>query len=351
MIKLESIHISPEFLNLIGEIDEFRGSWQVLQHLSPERLASLRKVATIESVGSSTRIEGAKLSDKEVEELLSRLEAKLFQSRDEEEVAGYADVMEQVFQHYDMIPFTENYIKQLHEMLLQFSSKDTRHRGQYKKFSNNVEAFDHTGKSLGIVFETVTPFDTPKLMEQLINWAQQTLNDKTLHPLLTIAIFVVWFLAIHPFQDGNGRLSRVLTTLLLLKTGYTYVPYSSLENIIEANKENYYLALRHTQTSFKKESPDWNPWVKFFLHALKKQKDQLAQKIARETILTQRLNPLAVQIVDLIKSHGQLSIGELQTLTHANRNTLKVQLRELVKNGHLQLCGGGRRTWYVIAKS
>ena len=143
----------------------------------------------------------------------------------------------------------------------------------------------------------------------------------------------------------------MLTTLLLLKTGYSYVPYSSLENIIEANKENYYLALRRTQTSFKKEKPDWNPWLKFFLHALKKQKDQLAQKIEREKILVQRLNPLAMQIVELIKSHGQLSIGELQTLTNANRNTLKVQLRELVKHGHLQLCGGGRRTWYVIAKT
>ena len=178
---------------------------------------------------------------------LSGLQITSLHSRDEEEVAGYAECIEQVFESYAHIPVDENHIKQLHQVLLKYSSKDTRHRGEYKKLNNPMEAFDQNGKSAGIVFKTATPFDTPQKMTELTEWL--TLEGKTrqTHPLLTIAVFIVHFLAIHPFQDGNGRLSRILTTLLLLQAGYGYVLYSSLERIIEENKEQYYLKLRRTQ--------------------------------------------------------------------------------------------------------
>src|SRR5581483_347780 len=153
-------------------------------------------------------------------------------------------VCEEIFISYEYISLTENYIKQLHAMLLQYSEKDKRHRGEYKKLSNNVEAFDAEGNSLGIIFQTASPFETPMKMEILTDWTRQALEHQELHPLLIIGIFAVSFLAVHPFQDGNGRLWRLLTTLLLLKTGYSYVPYSSLESVIEDNKEGYYLALR-----------------------------------------------------------------------------------------------------------
>lgn len=243
MIRTDSLTVSQETLTLIAELDEFKGAWRALGRLAPERLRQLRKVATIESVGSSTRIEGAKLSDREVEKLLSRVKAKSFATRDEQEVAGYALAMDTVFSNHEAIPVTENYIKQLHGILLKYSTKDARHRGHYKKFPNSVEAFDSSGKSVGVVFETSSPFDTPRQMEELVGWFNQAVADKALHPLIVIAIFAVVFLAIHPFQDGNGRLSRVLTTLLLLKSGYAYVPYSSLESVIEQNKEGYYLVL------------------------------------------------------------------------------------------------------------
>ena len=349
MIDIQTIHISPELLSLIAEVDEFRGKWRALHNLAPDRLALLRKIATIESVGSSTRIEGAKLSDKEVEALLSRLNSDSFRSRDEEEVAGYAEVMEQIFMNYTTIPFTENYIKQLHSTLLKYSTKDTRHRGEYKKFPNHVEAFDESGKSIGIVFKTTTPFKTPLLMEQLINWTQQALLDKSLHPLLVIGIFIVWFLAIHPFQDGNGRLSRVLTSLLLLKSGYIYVPYSSLESIVEENKENYYLALRRSQSTLEDNKIKWEPWLKFFLHALKKQKDHLEKKLEKENIFRTQLSPLGLKIIELSRHHGQITISQLSQLTHTNRNTLKAQLRQLVKEGYLVLHGRGRATWYTLS--
>ena len=279
-MNILALKISPEILRLIGEIDEFKGSWREMRALAPERLAGLRRVATIESIGSSTRIEGSKLTDAQVEELLDRLEQKTFVSRDEQEVAGYAEAMETVFDSYADILLTENYLKQLHAMLLRYSTKDERHRGEYKKLPNNVEAFDADGKSLGVVFETASPFDTPFRMQELVAWTREAMEDRAWHPLVIIGLFIVAFLEIHPFQDGNGRLSRVLTTLLLLQAGYGYAPYSSLESIIEANKEGYYLALRRTQGTMRGDHPDYEPWLLFFLRSLKKQKDRLEERLA-----------------------------------------------------------------------
>ena len=341
------IKITPEILNLIAKIDEFKGEWKAIGNLAPERLDVLKHVATIESIGSSTRIEGVKLSDREIELLLSGLDKKSFGSRDEQEVAGYADVMNIVFASYKDISFTENYVRQLHKMLLEYSSKDIRHRGEYKKMPNHVEAFGHDGKSLGVIFETSSPFDTPKDMEQLMAWTARQLKEKELHPLLTISVFVVHFLAIHPFQDGNGRLSRILTTLLLLKEGYRYVPYSSLESIIEKNKDNYYLALRKSQVTFRSEYPEYEPWILFFLSALKSQKEVLTKKIKKEKIF-RKLSRLSQQILELVKDHGGLSISEIESITKANRNTLKKKLSELVKNKYLLTQGRGKGTRYII---
>src|SRR3989338_7658578 len=177
MWDLSKVIITPEILSLIGEIDQFKGSWQLLGKLAPERLQALRKVATIESIGSSTRIEGSKLSDREVEKLLSNIETHSFISRDEQEVAGYSYVCEEIFQRYDAIGFSENIIKQLHSWLLKFSDKDERHRGEYKKFPNHVEAFDHHGKSLGVVFETTPPFETSLQMQELVFWFKEHIEE------------------------------------------------------------------------------------------------------------------------------------------------------------------------------
>lgn len=348
MWDLSKIIITPEMLFLIAEIDEFKGAWQLLGRLTPERLGQLKRVATIESIGSSTRIEGSQLSDREVEKLLSNLDTHSFVSRDEQEVAGYARVCEEVFQGFESMGLTENVTKQLHGWLLKFSDKDERHRGDYKKLSNNVEAFDESGTSLGIVFETATPFDTPSKMQELVFWTHAQLEQKTTHPLLIIGVFVVAFLAIHPFQDGNGRLSRILTTLLLLKSGYLYVPYSSLESIIERNKEGYYLALRRTQGSLKSGNPDFGPWLMFFLRALQKQKTHLEQKVSREKALLQHIPELSAQIISLLQAHGRLGIGDLETMTGANRNTLKKYLSGLTRDESILRLGKGKATWYTL---
>ncbi len=337
-----------EILNLISEIDEFKGKWTALQNLSPDRLLALRRVATIESVGSSTRIEGVRLSDREVETLLSNLKQYSFKSRDEEEVAGYAETMELVFESWRELSTGENHFKQLHSVLLKFSSKDTAHRGSYKKLPNNVVAFDADGRELGVVFETASPFETPLAMGKLMSWLNKAIEDKTIHPLLIVAVFVVSFLAVHPFQDGNGRLSRILTTLLLLRTGYEYVPYISLESIVENNKDSYYKALRQTQKTLREEKTDWEKWTLFFLKCLKKQKDKLAEKLERENILAQSLSVLSNEILKLLREHESLTIGEIEALTKANRNTLKVRLRELVRDNFIEQNGQARATFYRL---
>lgn len=348
MLRTDTLQITPEILNLIARIDEFKGAWRALGTLAPDRLSALRRVATIESIGSSTRIEGSKLSDREVEQLLSNLEIKSFATRDEQEVAGYAEVMDQVFSSWRDIPLTENYIKQLHQILLRYSEKDTRHRGSYKTHSNSVAAFDEDGTQIGIVFQTATPFDTPHLMTELVTWVNQELEAARLHPLLVIALCIVVFLEIHPFQDGNGRLSRVLTTLLLLQAGYAYVPYSSLEGVIEKSKESYYLALRQTQGTIRTESPNWQPWLVFFLRSLAEQVARLAKKIEREKLVLAVMPELQLRIVEFAREHGRVTIGEVIKLTGASRNTLKQHFRSLVERGTLNRHGSGRGVWYDL---
>ena len=331
-------------MKLIADIDEFKGRWEALKTLSPDRLSALRKVATIESVGSSTRIEGAKLSDAEVEDLLSRaISIKSFKTRDEQEVAGYAEAMDLVFEAYTDMRLTENHIRQLHQTLLRHSDKDERHRGSYKALSNNVVAFDADGQEIGVIFETTSPFDTPREMEALVAWTRKALDEEALHPLLIIAVFIVTFLAIHPFQDGNGRLSRVLT--------YAYVPYASLERVIEENKDLYYKALRRTQTRLKSETPDWEPWVGFFLRSLKRQKDSLAARLERERIAQGSeadLPELSLQVLKALRAKERPTIAQLASITGANRNTLKVRLRELVADGRVRRHGKSRATWYSL---
>lgn len=348
-LNTATLRITPEILSLIAEIDEFKGAWRAIGRIAPERLSSLRRVATIESIGSSTRIEGSRLSDREVEALLANIRIGSFTTRDEQEVAGYAEVMETIFSAYDAIPLTENYIRQFHRDLLAHSTKDERHRGSYKTLANHVEAFDETGKSLGVVFETATPFDTPRRMAELVAWTTGKEQDRSLHSLLVIAVFVVVFLEIHPFQDGNGRLSRILTTLLLLRAGYAYVPYSSLESVIEQSKEAYYLSLRRTQGTIRTDAPDWNPWLEFFLRALQRQKQRLEKKMDRERIMLAALPELSVLILEAAREHGRVTVAEAVRISGASRNTIKVHMKALADQGHLVLHGAGRGAWYGLS--
>ena len=253
--------------------------------------------------------------------------------------------MELLFESYSQIDLTENHIRQLHGVLLQHSEKDERHRGHYKTLPNHIEAFDERGASVGVLFETPSPFDTPRLMTTLVGETRAALSVRAHHPLLIVGMFVVRFLAIHPFQDGNGRLARVLTTLLLLRAGYSYVPYSSLERVIEENKDAYYLALRHAQSTLDKDESRLPEWISFFLTCLTKQKESLERRIERERIMA-ALPALDEQILRFVREHGRLTVAQAVALTGANRNTLKLHLRQLTERGELRLHGKGRTASY-----
>lgn len=345
-MNLTTLIITQELLKIISELDKFNATWEVKSSHNPEYLTHLRHVATIESIGSSTRIEGVKLTDSEIESLLGKVGKQSFSSRDEQEVIGYAEVMETVFNNFPDIQITENYIKQLHRDLLRLSEKDQRHMGEYKKHSNSVEAFDNTGKSLGVVFETTSAFDTPVQMQELIYWTRESLEDKSYHPLIVIAVFNVVFLAIHPFQDGNGRLSRILVTLLMLKAGYSYIPYSSFESIIEKSKDSYYLALQRTQKTLNQNETDWEPWLNFFFRSLKKQKEHLEVK-TNQVEKYSSLSEESAVIMQYIEDNGRINLAKAcELLPNAKKPTIKNRIKKLVEDGLIISHGKGRATFY-----
>lgn len=350
MPNMSDIVITPDILRKIAEIDTFKGSWNSGGiKIGPEQLKTMKRIATIESIASSNRIEGNKLNDTDVETVFNNITKKSFQTRDEQEVAGYADLLATIFDSYQDIPLSENYIRQLHKILLSYSTKDERHRGEYKKDSNRVAAFDAVGNEIGTIFETATPFDTPRLMQELVDWANVNFNDGYFHPIITIGVFVVHFLSIHPFTDGNGRLSRALTTMLLLQNGYNYMPYASMESIIEANKEGYYRALRATQKTIWTDRVNYEPWLTFFITSLQKQKRHLEEKITKVSCTT-RYNKTEESIIALFDEKSSWSVLEIAQELNKNNETIKKNVQNLVKKDILEKQGSTKGTYYILKK-
>ncbi len=339
-------HFNPRMLRLLARIEAFGGAWHARTSLPVDRLNALRRVATIESVGSSTRIEGSMLSDADVERLLQGTGIERISTRDEQEAAGYAEVVELIVSSHHLIPLSENHIRQLHRDLLRHSEKDERHRGHYKSSPNNVTAFDEQGRPVGVVFQTATPFETPRLMSKLVDWTNAALNDPDTHPLVTAGVFTVVFLAIHPFQDGNGRLSRLLTTLLLLRSGYAFIPFGSLEAVIERTKSDYYLSLRRTQGTLRSPEQDWQPWLEYFLGAITEQVEQLERRVAQADRALGPLPPLSRAIAEHARTQGRVTMAEAIRITGAKRATLKQHFRKLVARGILKHHGVGKGSWY-----
>ena len=335
-------------VGLIGELDEFKGRWRRLKEIQSEKLQMLRHVATIESAGSSTRIEGAELSDSEVAAVLGGLQIDSFRKRDEAEVRGYGELLTLIYESWEELALTENHLKQLHSILLKYVEKDERHRGDYKKLTNDVTATYEDGRQ-EVVFRTATPFDTPRLMTELVEQTNAALADSTLHPLFAISRFVVTFLAIHPFQDGNGRLSRAITTLLLLRAGYGYVPYSSMERVIEENKVRYYAALRESQLSMRDDAAKFGGWLMFFLQALRAQKQSLEAKLNVERGILQ-LSAVQEQIVGAVKAGaGRTTSTQIQRSVALPMRTIRYHLDLLVRRGLLASHGQKRGRYYTAA--
>ncbi len=342
------ITITNEILNLISEIDEFKGGWPSLNTLSPQRLEILKKSAIIDSISSSTRIEGIKLQDHQIDNLLNNIHQISFKDSSEEEVVGYFNAMQFIFESYHEIEISERYIKQIHSILLKFNYKNFKRRGDYKKLDNDIIAYDLLGSEIGVVCKTAAPFETQTKMTDLMLWASESFAAKEVHPLIILSIFILRFLIIHPFQDANGRLSRCLINLIMLKLGYKYTIYSSLESIIEDNKDLYCKHLKECQNIIYNENIDIDGWVIFFLRSLKIQKDTLEKKIRNEKSIQNNLSDLHIEIMKILNSNNMLSISDIQAISKANRNTLKVKLRELVAMKKIISIGSGRGARYSI---
>jgi Fic family protein len=335
-----SLSLDWKLIRIISQIDRFDASWSTIERREGLSLKQLKSIATIQSVGASTRIEGSKMSDAEVEVLLSKIDISKIEDRDSQEVVGYFNVLDLISDSYDDIDISEGSIKNLHNLLLKLSAKDDWHRGDYKKLTNAVEASFPDG-TRQIIFRTTEPgFPTEEAMQQLITWYE---SDNEVHELIKTAVFAYDFVSIHPFQDGNGRLSRLLTTLLLLKSGYHWIQYVSLEHEIERRKKDYYRVLRNCQA--QRPNEDITEWVNFFLESLVSVQQKLEEKMSRYGIESD-LSPKEKSILTYINDHPGCKSGEIAESLGIPNPTIKRILSEMVYKGLIARFGKGAGTNY-----
>lgn len=340
-------NIPASVWEIITKIENLKGQWIGGAKLSPQTLGRIKRSVLVTSTGASTRIEGAKLSDEDVEKLMKGLSVQRFADPDKNEVQGYFEVLQIVFDSWKQMPLTESSIKSLHQQLLGCTTKDVLHRGAYKKKENKVHMVNDVGDSMGILFDTTDAFLTPKQMQELVEWTQQSLQDNSFHPLLVIGNFIVEFLHIHPFEDGNGRLSRVLTNLLLLKSGYAYIPYVSHEKLVEVNKADYYLSLRKTQNTLRKNKDAQTivPWLEFFLGIVLEQSKQ-ALDLLSSTNLEKLLTEKQLKVWQFIQSVETTSPKEISESTDIAYGTVRQSIEKLLKLKKIERLGLGRGTVY-----
>lgn len=330
---------------IISMIDELKGRFVGGASLNPQILGRLRKSVLVTSTGASTRIEGAKLSDEDVEKLMRGLSMQKFKDRDKQEVQGYYELLENVFSAYNKIPFSESSIQHLHRELLKYVDKDKLHLGSYKKVENQVEVLDDTGAFVAIVFATTPAWLTGKEMQELVEWTQNAITEKKIHTLIIIANFIVEFLKIHPFQDGNGRMSRILTNLLMLQHGYEYVPYVSHEKLIEDNKAEYYVVLRKSQKTFGTDVEDISVWLEFFLNVSLTQAKEALALISNESI-EKLLSPKQLLVWQYLLTTEEATPGEISKEANVARPTVSQAIDTLLRLKKVERIGQGRTTRY-----
>lgn len=338
-------NIPSEIWLKINQIESLNGQWISGAKLDPQVLGRLKRSVLITSTGASTRIEGAKLSDEDIEKMMRGLSVQKFRDRDVQEVKGYYELLNNIFDSWRRLKCNESAIKHFHKELLKYVEKDTKHRGEYKKQENKVHMLNEAGESVGVLFDTTPAYLTPKEMQELTEWVVNTLESKIYHPLLTIGNFLVEFLNIHPFLDGNGRISRVLTNLLLLKNGYEYMPYVSHEKLVEDNKPGYYIGLRRSQKTIKKENEDVTPWLNFFLDIFLEQSKRAVELLSKENI-EKLLSPKQLAVWKYLITVPEATPAEISEKTKVARPTINQALDKLLRLKKIERIGLGRTTRY-----
>lgn len=337
-----TLRLNWELIRLLSQIDRFDASWSSIEKREGQSLKQLKSIATVRSIGASTRIEGSRLNDEEVEVLLRKIDITKLEDRDTQEVVGYFDTLDFISESWSEIEITENNIKYLHQILLRHSPKDEWHRGDYKQQNNAVEARMGDGRSQ-VIFKTTDPgFPTRAAMQRLLQWYHE---DNQTHPLVKSALFCYDFVSIHPFQDGNGRLSRLLATLLLLKHGYKWIEYVSFEHEIESRKTDYYSVLRSCQVNRPNE--DVTEWIDFFFKALGRIQTQLGDKLQHQGAMAS-LSPRDKAIVSYIESNPGSKSGIISEKLSIPIPTVKRILSDLLEKDLLEKHGRGRGTNYTV---
>ena len=336
------LNIDWKLINLISEIDRFDANWTAIERKEKQNLKELKSIATVRSVGASNRIEGNKMSDEEVDVLLQKIDVTKLIDRDSQEVVGYFEVLDLISESYEDISLSESHIKSLHHSLMKYSAKDQWHKGNYKQHGNAVEAAFPDGTRQIIFKTTEAGFATEDAIRALLNWYD---SETEVHPIVKIASFVYDFLSVHPFQDGNGRLSRLISTFLLLKNGYKWIQYVSFEHEIENRKNEYYQLLRTCQA--QRPNEDITVWIQFFLSCLSNIQSQLITKLHKSGMETQ-LSPKEKSIYIIIQNRPNIQSGKIAEKLDIPAPTVKRILAELVNKELIEKQGNGRNVSYTI---
>lgn len=337
------LDLDMKLMTELSKIDRFDASWAAIEKREGPSLKQLKSIATVRSVGASTRIEGSKITDDEVAVLIEKIAVSKFEERDEQEVIGYFEALDTISENHAAIGITESDIKNLHKILMQHVEKDSWHRGKYKQVSNAVVANLADGNKQ-IIFRTEAPgVATEDAMKYLIEWYD---SDKETIPLIKAASFVYEFLTIHPFQDGNGRLSRLLGSLLLLKNGYSWIQYVSFEHEIENRKSEYYRVLMQTQRN--RPGENITEWLTFFISCLVNIQEQLLAKL-RESQTEKPISQREKRILFFIQNHPGCKSGEIATKLGMALPTVKKTLADMILKGLIIREGMGKATEYFQA--
>lgn len=338
--KLARYKWDVEIINLLVKIHEHKGKQELFLKQKPGILDKLVEIAKIQSVEDSNKIEGIVTTTSRIKELMR--EKTIPRNRDEEEILGYRDVLHTIHESYEYIPIHSNYILQLHRDLFKYSEKGIG--GRYKSTQNSIVGKDREGNTIEI-FKSLSPYETPRAIESICDELNKALDANEVDALLLIPLFIHDFLCIHPFNDGNGRMSRLLTTLLLYRQGYVIGKYISLESKIERNKEGYYLALAKSGVNWHENQEDIGPFIKYTLRTI------LAAYIdfeERAYYVDEK-----VPTIDLVRHAVNHKIGKftkldiMELVPSVGKATIENMLKKLVEDGYVKRYGKGRATYYV----
>lgn len=333
--------LTPDIVALLTQIHEFKGEQNLFVEAKTDALTSLSEIAKIQSTEASNRIEGIYTSDDRLKKIVR--DKTMPQNRSEQEIAGYRDVLATIHESHAFIPPKPSVILQLHRDLYQFSG--VSFGGVYKNSDNVIAEVDKAGNKT-IRFQPVPARQTPEAVDELCKAYEETIGTGAIDPLLVIPLFVLDFLCIHPFNDGNGRMSRLLTLLLLYRAGYVVGQYISIEKLIEQSKETYYEVLQQSSTGWHEEKNDDVPFVQYTLGIIVAAYREFS---ARMKLLSNRDLSKPEQVRETIKDTlGKITKTEImQKCPNISQVTVQRALNELTKSGEILKLGGGRYTTYV----